>query len=181
MLDMHIGRTDLPGEWRRYQVEDLRATAPTTPSVQQAAGGGNATTIRVNETAGHVVLPGRSGQGTPSIAERVAEADVVLVNAQVAWLALLQDRYLTRVAYRRYDTGVVAYATVEGTAAAHGSAVKPTPAQIQAAVGAGNPWISLYSVLVYRSADAVIAETRSNTERPFGVDRSDDVLRTSEL
>lgn len=178
--DMHLGRIDLPSNYFRYQVQGLMAYAPSTGSTQAAVGGSNITALRVNELAGFVVLPGANGMGAPAIAERAATADVELVN-QAAFLTTGQDRYVTRVAYRRSDTGAVDYRNVFGAAATHGSAVKPTPAEIQAAVGAGNPWVSLYSVMVYRSADTTIVATRVNTERPLGVPRSDGVLRTSAL
>jgi len=179
--DKFLPRTDLPGDRDRYQVDGDRAIVATTPSVQQAAAGGNATTIRVNEEAGFIVLPGLDGEGDPAIIQRNLTADVVLVNAQVAWLALNQDRIVTRVAYRRFDTGAIDYMTVAGVAAAHGAAAAATAAAITALVGAHNPWISLYAVTVWRSADAVVTLTYNNIERPLDVPRADGFLRTSSL
>jgi len=178
--DKFLGRTDLPASFFRYQVDGILAAAASTPSVQGALLGGNNSAIRVNESAGHAVLPGKDGNGSPALAERVATADVVLVN-EANWITLLYDRKITRVAYRRHDTGAIAYVNVFGAEAAHGSAVAATPAAIQAAVGDGNPWISLYVVTVYRSADAVVALAYDNAERPFGVPRSDGLMRTSSL
>lgn len=182
--DLFLSHPGLPGDAKRYSVEQLFPAAPTTPSAQQAALGGNATTIRMFEGQGLMRMPGFDGQEPGLVVQHDAADDVVLINAEVAWLALGQERRFDRVAVLNMN-GTFDLANVVGAAALDGAGAYPTDAAIEAQVagvvgGEGHlPWMRLYGVRVRRTADAVIAVTVDYTRRPLGVYRSGSIKHTA--
>lgn len=180
-VDKYMG---LPSaqDLNRYLVDGIRAVEGTSGHVQTNHGGGDNTRIRVNESAGHVRLPGYNGAEIGSLAEKVAAVDVDAVNEVIA--VGVWHLYVDRIAYRHFTTGAVTYAFVKGTykaAAADALAYAPSNDDIQAVVGAGNPWVRLYRLHIERTGDATVTCAYDNTARPLGVVRSGGARQTSEL
>ena len=198
-FDHHHGHKKNANIVGRYKVEGIMAGVATTPSTQ-GAGVAGAIAIRVDETVGYVKLPrmvvqadapGSDPRFQPDddgvVADRAATADVSLV-AENGWVDNGFERRVARVAYVLPGGSTVNYANVSGTQAASagaGNSSSVTDAEIDAALGSfASPagqitWMKLYEVTIFRSADAVIQETRSNTVRPIGVHRTP--IQTSAL
>ena len=184
--DLFLSHPGLPGDAKRYAVEQLLPAAPTTPSAQTATAfpASNATTIRAFEGQGLLRMPGFDGQEPGLVVQHDAADDVVLLNGEIAWLAIGQERRFDRVAVLNMN-GTIDLTIVSGAAALDGAGAYPTDAAIEATVagvvgGEGHlPWMRLYGVRVRRTADAVIAVTFDYTRRPLGVYRAGSIKHTS--
>jgi hypothetical protein len=64
-------------------------------------------------------------------------------------------------------SGTVTVVAVKGTPATTGSQRAPTDAEIQAAVGASNPWVKIGECTLNRTGDTTVTETQDNSLRPM--------------
>jgi hypothetical protein len=187
MLDYYHGRKQGMGALGRYLASGIYAGAPTTAS-SQGAGANGATAVRTNETPGFVRLPVPrfnadkqtwmvDDAGVVSAAN--ATVDHVIVNqSNPSYCQVGQDRRFYRVVWVG-PNGAVNVATVSGAAAVDGSAVYPTLAQVQSAVGGAHiPFLVLFGGRVRRTGDVVVAVTLDSTLRPLGVPRGGSTFGT---
>lgn len=137
--------------------EGGRSGAPTSASTQ-LTGAGGVTEWRINIAALLVAVAGVLADIAAS-ADEVIHDTTNLLNAvgQTCWAAVVAKNV----------AGTITVVTVKGTAAATASAVPPTDAVIQAAVGAGNAWIKLAEVEITRSGDTAVTQTEDNSLRPI--------------
>lgn len=136
--------------------EGGRSGAPTSASTQ-LTGAGGVTEWRINIAALVVAVAGILADIAAS-ADEVIHDTTNLLNAvgQTCWAAVVAKNV----------AGTITVVTVKGTAAATASAVPPTDAVIQAAVGAGNSWVKLAECEITRSGDTAVTQTEDNTIRP---------------
>lgn len=131
---------------------------PTTPSAQ-AAGVGN-TTWNVNVAAARVVVGGTQ-------ASLAAAADVAVHSGS---LLMANGKSCVAAVVAKLASGTVSVVTVKGATATTGAQVAPTDAQIQAAVGAGVPWVKLAQTTLNRTADTVVTQSHDNAVADLGLE-----------
>lgn len=145
---------------RNKVLSGLLATTPTSASTQ-ASGATGATAWNVNLGAGIVIVGGVAK-------EFAAQADYAVHSATI--VTGLQSTYTVVAALvAKNVSGTVTLAVVLGTAAltAGGTAVAPTDAVIQAAVGAANSWVKVAELTINRTADTTVTQSQDSTKRPL--------------
>jgi hypothetical protein len=134
-----------------------RVAAPTTSSTQ-ASGVGN-TTWRVNISEIMAVVGGVA-------ADIAAQADYAIHSGSL-YTGLSSGNSAVATVVMQNSGGTVSMAVVKGAAAATGSQVAPTDAEIQAALGAGVEWIKVAECLLNRTADTTVTQSQDNLVRPM--------------
>lgn len=141
-------------------VEGCECETPTTGSTQ-ATGATGVTDWNVNLRAGVVIVGG--------VALNVADdADYDVHSGSI--VTGLQSTYTVVAALvAKNVSGTVSLQVVLGTAAltAGGTAVGPTDAVIQAAVGAANSWVKIAELTINRTADTTVTQSQDNSKRPM--------------
>jgi hypothetical protein len=140
------------------------ASAPTTASTQ-ATGTGN-TVWRVNVAAATVAV----GAATIAIA---AAADFVIHTGSLL-VANGQSCRATIVA--KNVSGIITEVAVKGAAATTGTELAPTDAEIQTAVGAGNPWWRLADCILNRTGDVTVTQAQDAVDHIDAVNGIDEWL-----
>jgi hypothetical protein len=131
--------------------------APTTPSSQLTASGN--TTWNVNISALLALVGGALG-------DLAAQTDLAIHSA--SWLTgLTSGKSCVAAIVLKNVTGTVTCVAVKGTPATTGSQVAPSDTVIQAAVGAGVPWIVIGYSTLNRTGDTAVTEAEDNSYRPL--------------
>jgi hypothetical protein len=134
-------------------------TDPTVANSQATGAGG---TLVWNVDISHVMANFRG-----VLQELGRQASVSIHNG--ATPIINGNSIIAAVVLKKSGAGVLSIVTVKGTAAAIGSAVPPTDAAIQTAVGAGLDWVKLADVQLDRTSDLVVAPTYRNFNGDRGV------------
>jgi len=142
----------------RNHIQGGYLKAPTTSSAQ-LTGSGN-TTFNVNYESGLAVVDGVA-------ASVPLKADLSIhAGSNIGWAALTTKSCVAAVVAKSVS-GVITLVAVKGTVDLDADAVGPTDAVIQAAVGAGNPWVKVGETTLERTADTTVVQTYDNTKRPI--------------
>lgn len=131
---------------------------PTTPSVQDAAGGDNHTHWRVDVQAYIAEVGGVAFA-------QAAQADLLLCDGVLAAGALHVGDSVVCSIYLRNRAGTVTQQILMGTPAVTGLEVAPTDAQITAACAAGDIWMRIADCTINRTGDAVVTQSENNLVR----------------
>lgn len=145
---------------RNRVLEGLSTGAPTTPSAQLTGVGGTLT-VRINVTAGALIVDG-------SQRRFAAQADLVLFGPAAYWSAITGRSGVFSVIAKKDAAGVVTFIGVAGPEAATGAQQPPSRAAIQGAVGANLHWIKVADVTVNRTGDLTVTQTQDDTQGDFG-------------
>lgn len=140
---------------RNSQIMGGLAGAPTTASTQ--ATGAGATAWNVNVAALLASVAGVIKELAAAADFAIHSATQLVANGQSCVAALVLKNV----------TGTISMVAVKGSAATTGAQVAPTDSAIQAAVGAGNPWIKLAECTLNRTGDTTVTQSQDNTKRPF--------------
>jgi hypothetical protein len=132
---------------------------PTTGSTQ-ASGAAGATDWNVNHTDILAVV-----NGTVGIVAAAADYDVHSGSVYTGLTAASKSAIATAVI--KNVSGTLSLAIVKGTAAATGSQVAPTDAEITASVGSSNTWVKVAELTINRTADTTVTQSQDNGKRPL--------------
>lgn len=135
--------------------DGLKIADPTTPS-DQLTGAGGFLDWNVDISEGTVAVNGVLAEITEQADFDVSHGVAVVTNGQSCIAAIVA----------KLD-GSISVVAVKGTAATTGSQRAPTDAVIQAAVGAGKPWVLLGETTVSRTGDLVVSQAHNNKLRPI--------------
>lgn len=135
-------------------IEGCKAIDPTTAS-SQLAGVGN-TTWNVDFIGGRVVVGG-------VVATLDDQADLAIHSGS---LLGADGRSCIAALVAKNVAGTVSIQAVKGTVALTAAVLPPSDAAIQAAVGAGNPWILLSVCQFNRTGDATCTQAQNNNQLP---------------
>lgn len=138
--------------------------APTTASTIGVAAGAH--DFNANVSAGAIAVDGKVVNVNPIV-------DAALSNAASgnAYLAIGQSVIFCLIYYRSKGDGAVRSAWVPGTPAAHATVVRPTKAQVQAALGLSDDviWLCVGETRLKCTADAVVSQEYNNAVAPFDI------------
>jgi len=130
---------------------------PSTTGSSQLTGAGNGTYL-YDISPGFVVVDGKVAE-IAGAADQACETPADIMANGYSKIYML-------IAYKT-TLNVVTTLIVAGTAALTAAVAAPTPAEIEAAIPAGCPWVAIGAMQINRTGDTTVTEAVDNQYRPL--------------